>query len=281
MAPAEWKPAHRIGVLLRYTGLMARRRIEGCRGILTGASSGIGSALTEQLVGAGARVIIIGRRAERLDALAKSLADAPGQVVALAGDVTDAEVRQAAVDRALHEFGGLDLLVNNAGSGAMGRFDEAQPERLRDIMEVNFFAPAELIRAALPLLGKGNRPIIVNIDSVLAHRGVPGCAEYCASKFALRGLSESLRAEFVKQGVDLLCVSPSRTDTEFFQSVVNPQQTKWPSLRGLPAEKVARKIVSAIRRGRHQIVVSASGKLLVWSSRLFPRVLDFATARMR
>jgi short-subunit dehydrogenase len=258
---------------------MARRRIAGLRGILTGASSGIGRSLAELLVRDGARLLVISRRADRLSELAVSLAGASGQIETLAGDVTDPELRQAAIDRASREFGRLDLLVNNAGSGAMGRFEEASAERLRDIMDVNFFAAAELTRIALPLLKQGNRPIVVNVDSVLAHRGVPGCSEYCASKFALRGLSESLRAEFAPLGIDVLCVSPARTDTEFFQSVVNPHETRWPSIRGMPAEKVAKKIVRAIRSGRHEVIVSANGKLLVWGNRLLPRVFDYALGR--
>ncbi len=258
---------------------MAKRSIAGCRGILTGASSGIGRALAAELVAQGARLVIVSRRAERLEALAATLAGAPGELVTLAGDVTRADVRHEALDRAQRAFGGLDLLVNNAGSGAMGHFDEASPERLRQIMEVNFFAPAEMIRAALPRLKRGNRPIVVNVGSVLAHRGVPACSEYCASKFALQGLSESLRAEFFSQGIDLLVVSPGRTATEFFERAINPHKTRWPRLRGMPPERVARKTVAAIRRGRHEIVVSMSGKLLVWASRLFPRILDRALAR--
>ncbi|MGD9721378.1 MAG: SDR family NAD(P)-dependent oxidoreductase [Pirellulales bacterium] len=260
---------------------MARRRIADCCGILTGASSGIGRALAEQLVGAGAQLLVVSRRGERLDELAKALSGAPGRIVTLAGDVTHAEVRQAAVERAQHAFGELNLLVNNAGSGAMGRFDQASPERLRQIMEVNFFAPAEMIRAALPALARGKGSIVVNVDSVLAHRGVPGCSEYCASKFALRGLSESLRAEFAPLGIDVLCASPARTETEFFEAVVNPHETGWPGLRGMPADKVARKIVTAIRRGRHEVVISVSGKALVWGNRLLPRLFDFALARSK
>jgi short-subunit dehydrogenase len=188
-------------------------------------------------------------------------------------------VREALVDRAGALFGGLDLVVNNAGSGAMGRFDEATSERLRQVMEVNFFAPAELIRLALPLLRAGRRPIIVNIGSVLGHRGVPDCAEYCASKFALRGLSESLRAELFPLGIDVLVVSPARTDTEFFAQAINPGQSRWPKLRGTPAETVARRTVKAIRRGRHEVVPTASGKLMVLASRLAPRIMDSILAR--
>ena len=161
----------------------------------------------------------------------------------------------------------------------MGSFSDASSDRLRQIMEVNFFAPAELVRAALPLLAAGNRPMIVNIDSVLAHRAVPGSSEYCASKFALRGLSDSLRAELAPRGIDILSVSPARTDTEFFEKVDNPHLTGWPRLKGMSAEKVARKTVRAIRSGRHELVISAGGKLLVWTNRLLPRVLDYALAR--
>lgn len=191
---------------------MARRSIDGCRGILTGASSGIGRALATQLVRQGARLLVVARRPQRLAELAASLADAPGRIEVLAGDVTDPEVRKTAVERASQSFGGLDLLINNAGSGAMGRFDEASAERLQHVMDVNFFAPAEMIRVALPLLRSGNRPMVVNVSSILGHRGVPFCAEYCASKFALQGLSESLRAEFASRGVNLLVVSPAHAD---------------------------------------------------------------------
>jgi short-subunit dehydrogenase len=258
---------------------MARRAIAGCRGILTGASSGIGRALAAELVRAGARLVVMARRPQRLHELAAELAGAAGQIEILTGDVTLADVRHSAIARARETFGGLDLLINNAGVGAMGKFGEASPERLRQVMEVNFFAPAEMIRTALPLLKSGQRPIVVNVGSVLGHRGVPFCAEYCASKFALRGLSESLRAELFSLGIDVLLVSPARTRTEFFERALDAEQGRWPNLRGVPAEVVARRTVSAIRSGRHEIVVSASGKLMVWASRLVPRALDSILAR--
>src|SRR5204863_9708761 len=99
------------------------------------------------------------------------------------GDVTQPSDRAAALEMARLEFGGLDALVNNAGIGALGRFDEGGESRLRQVMEVNFFAPAQFIREALPLLKTGNRPIIVNVSSVLGHRAIPDMSEYCASKF--------------------------------------------------------------------------------------------------
>ncbi|MEX0978355.1 MAG: SDR family NAD(P)-dependent oxidoreductase [Pirellulales bacterium] len=258
---------------------MARRAIRGLRGILTGASSGIGRALAVELVREGARLIVVARRTERLEELTRELATAPGQIEILAGDVTSADVRAAAIERAKTAFGGLDLLINNAGIGAMGEFVEATPERLRQVMEVNFFAAAEMTRLAVPLLKTGQRPIVVNVSSVLGHRGVPGCAEYCASKFALQGWSESLRAELAADAIDVLVISPARTQTEFFERAIDYEVQPWPKLRGASSEKVARAIARTIRKGKHEIVISAGGKLLVWSSRLFPRVMDWVLAR--
>ena len=90
-----------------------------------------------------------------------------GKVVAVAGDISEEDVRERVIGRAVEEFGGLDILVNNAGIGAMGRFESATAERLRQVMEVNFFALVETTRAALPHLKEGRRPIVVNVSSSL------------------------------------------------------------------------------------------------------------------
>jgi short-subunit dehydrogenase len=259
---------------------MARRTIPGVRGILTGASSGIGRALAVELVREGAKLVVVARREQRLRQLAAELAQAPGRLESLAGDITVHEVRKAALERAQAAFGGLDLLVNNAGIGAMGPFAEASPERLRQVMEVNFFAAAEMTRLAVPLLKSGNRPIVVNTSSVLGHRGVPGCAEYCASKFALHGLSESLRTELAPLGIDVLVVSPATTETEFFDQAIDARTRRpWWSQRGKSSEYVARQIARAIRKGKREIVISAGGKALVWANHLFPGIVDRVLAR--
>jgi short-subunit dehydrogenase len=258
---------------------MARRSIQGCRGILTGASSGIGRALAAELVRGGAQILVVARREERLAQLADSLKGTRGRVEIFAGDVTVADSRRQIIERARRAFGGLDLLVNNAGIGALGRFAEASAERLRQVMEVNFFAPAELTRLALPALRQGRRPMVVNVGSIVGHRGLPFYTEYCASKFALRGLSEALRAELTASGIELLLVSPGPTESEFFEHAITDQPVSWPRSRAVSAETVARRTVSAIRAGRHEIVVGLPGKLLVWANRLFPWALDRVLAR--
>ncbi|MFW5692841.1 MAG: SDR family oxidoreductase [Thermoguttaceae bacterium] len=254
---------------------MARRNLDGSRAIVTGASSGIGRELVRQLADAGARVVALARREERLRALADECAAAPGTVTPIAGDVTDAEVRRRAVEAAQAEFGGLDLLVNNAGVGAMGLFENADPDRLRRVMEVNFFALVELTRLALPVLRRGTSPMIVNVSSILGRRGVPYSSEYSASKFAVHGFSEALRAELSPHGIDLLVVSPGTTETEFFDSVIERTgDPPWPEHRPVSAAEVARRTILAMRRGKHEIVPYLWGKVLLGLNRLSPTLVD-------
>ncbi len=259
---------------------MARRKIDGCRALVTGASSGIGRALALELARQGARVIALARRPDRLNELVAQSAGLPGQVRALVGDVTKADTRQAAMSLAAEALGGLDLLVNNAGVGAICDFDRATPESLRQVMEVNFFAPVELTRVALPLLRQATRPMVVNVGSILARRGVPHYTEYCASKFAIQGFSEALRAELAAQRIDVLVVNPGPTQSEFWGSLLAEQPGVGSRGEGArPVEPVARSIVGAIRLGRHEIIPSGRGRIMVWMNRLSPRLADALVAR--
>ncbi len=174
---------------------MARREIGGSRALVTGSSAGIGRAIARELAKQGADLFLVARREERLRELADELRGLGRRCEFLAGDITEASTRQAAIDAAVERLGGLDILVNNAGVGAMGPFASADPQRLRRIFDVNLFAPIEMIRTALPALRQGRRPIIVNVGSILSHVGMPHASEYSASKFAIRGFSEVLRAE--------------------------------------------------------------------------------------
>lgn len=257
---------------------MPRRSLTGLRTILTGATSGIGRALTIDLIRRGAKVLAMGRRAERLQSLASEVAQ-PYNYRSLVGDVTNRDDRRAALELAQHEFGGLDCLINNAGIGGLGPFEHADEARLRQIMEVNFFAPTEFIREALPMLAAGNKPIIVSVSSVLGHRGVPGKSEYCASKFALHGFSDSLRAELAPRGIDVLLVSPSTTSSEFFDSAIGASNENHFRFGAMTSESVARRTASAIAAGRHEIILSTGGKLLVWLDRLCPPLADWLVSR--
>jgi short-subunit dehydrogenase len=247
------------------------------RVVLTGASSGIGRELTLALARAGAETIAVARREDRLVDLAKS---ALGLIHPLQGDLTDPIFRGETIPQAIERrWGALDCLINGAGVGAVERFDQSNEATLRALMEINFFAPVELTRSALPFLRRGTDPGIVNVSSVLGHRAVPGKSEYCATKFAMHGWSDAVRAELADEGIDVLLISPSTTNSEFWESLVAGEGDARRTAKAMSAEVVARATLSALRRRRHESILSPGGKALVWLDRLLPAVADRLVAR--
>jgi short-subunit dehydrogenase len=258
--------------------------------LITGASSGIGAALAYQLAAENANLILLARREERLTALQEKIQavfpnykDGTPKIRCIAGDITNPETRQKAADTA-KELGGLDILVNNAGVGAMARFEETTQETLRRVMEVNFFSLFEMTQLAFPLLKesakRNDRPIIVNLGSIVGLRGVPHYDLYGASKFAVAGLSESMRAELTRDGIDVLLVCPGTTETEFFD--VLHQSTSQPDLpvhHAVSPSYVAKKILLAMKRGKHRIIPYFPAVLLDYLNRFFPRFIDWVMAR--
>ncbi len=260
---------------LEWILVMAKRVIAGSRAIVTGGSSGIGKAIALELCGQGASVVVTARREERLAEIVEESRSLEGAMLSVAGDISEPDVRERVVNCAVSELGGLDFLVNNAGVGTLGRFEDATAERLRQVMEVNFFALVEMTRTALPHLKQGRRPIIVNVSSILGRRAVPHNSEYCASKFAVHGFSEAIRTELAGQGVDVLVVSPGTTETEFFEQVLDrTSEPGWPEHRPVTAVHVAKRTVSAMCAGRREIVPYFWGKVLCGMNRVSPRLVD-------
>jgi short-subunit dehydrogenase len=260
---------------------MARRSIENLRVLLTGASSGIGRALALELSGRGARLLLAARRGDLLESLTAECSQAGNAPHYIAGDIADPDCRRALVERATDLWGALDVLVNNAGTSAHGRFAVSDEPTLRRIMEVNFFAPVELTRAALPLLRRGNSPVVLNIGSILGHRGAPLNSEYSASKFALRGWTEALRAELAAEGIDVLLVSPGTTKSEFFDHLLaRREKLPWGESPGISPEAVAKQAVRALERGRREIFPNWRGRALVVANRLAPSLVDRVMNRL-
>jgi short-subunit dehydrogenase len=257
-----------------------RRSIAGSRILITGASQGIGKALAEAAVERGAKVLAVARSEPLLRELAEGVRAKGGSIETVGADVTSPEDRYKMVETALERFGGLDILVNNAGVGATGHFAEVGAERLRKIMEVNFFGVTETTRAFIPLLKKGNRPAIVNISSIAGKRGIPARSEYSASKFAVQGFSEALRAELAKDGVDVLVICPGLTQTNFSKNMLEQKaRLQMDHLRGMTPAQVAIATLRAIERGKNELCLTFQGKLMVWVSRFFPRLADRIAAR--
>ena len=227
------------------------RDLEGRRILITGASSGIGKALAQQLAPLGAKLVLAARSEDKLKALADSLTSRERErpVLVVPTDITKDEDRQHLLDRAVAELGGLDVLINNAGIASWAHFADSTEAILRQIMEVNFFAPAELIRTAIPILVNGTQPAVVNVSSMCGRRAMPAWSEYSASKYALCGLTEALRGELARFDIDILLIVPGLTKSDFSQHFLRSEgKAKIEYDKGMPPETVATAIVNALRK---------------------------------
>jgi len=253
------------------------------RALVTGASSGLGRAIAERLVHQGATVVLTGRSAAKLDAVAGELLNSgasPEKVVTVAADLTVENDRQRLFEFVAGRLGALDLVVNNAGVGATGQFDTHDPWVLRRVFEINFFAMAEVCRAALPLLSEGNDPTMVVMGSINARRGLPGRAEYSASKFAVSGFVESIRIEWRRFGIHVLQVNPGFSATAFDENAVaKTARVSVSDWRTMPAETVALATLRAVERRKREITLTARGRLLVLANRIAPRFVDWGLSR--
>jgi short-subunit dehydrogenase len=256
------------------------RSLQGCRVLITGASSGIGECLADQAAQQGARVALAARSADRLESLAHSLSAGGTPALAIAADITRAEDRQRLLNTVQARWGGLDVLINNAGVASFGHFADSSEEIVRQIMEVNFFAPAELMRLAVPILRAGREPAIVNIASMCGRRGLPAWTEYSASKFALCGLTEALRAEFVRFQIDVLLIVPGLTRTDLGRHLLRQEgRMKIDFTGGMAPEAVAQKILAALAKNRSETIIGREAKWLLRVHRFVPRLVDRLMAR--
>ncbi|MCS6865576.1 MAG: SDR family NAD(P)-dependent oxidoreductase [Gemmataceae bacterium] len=256
--------------------MMARRNLRGLRVLVTGASQGIGRALVVEAARRGCRVLAAARSQPLLEELAAQVRSAGGIVQTVVADVTKPEDRTAMVAAATQHFHGLDVLINNAGIGATGHFMDSAPDILRKIFETNFFGLTETTRVFLPLLKQGTTPAIVNISSVVGKRALPARSLYSASKFAVMGFSEAIRAELAKDNIDVIVISPGLTQTNFSKNMLE-QKAKMPldHLRGMTSEEVAVATLRALERGSLDVTLTFRGKLLVLVNRFAPWIIDF------
>jgi short-subunit dehydrogenase len=175
---------------------------------------------------------------------------------------------------------GLDILVNNAGIGSFGHFASSSEQILRTVMEANFFVPAEMIRLAMPLLKCGCDPLIINVASKCGRRALPAWPEYSASKFGLCGLTEALRAEFSRFGIDILLVLPGLTATGMGRKLLRRDgRMNIDFASGVSPDYVARKILEAAALRRIEITLGWDARALLMVNRFFPRLLDRLIAR--
>ncbi|MGC4049605.1 MAG: SDR family NAD(P)-dependent oxidoreductase [Paludibaculum sp.] len=242
-------------------------QISGKTALITGASSGIGAALSGELRRRGARLILTGRSSERLAAQAQ-----PDDLT-VAGDLCDGSFRETLLQHAVDRFGHIDILINNAGYGLYAPPTRSPLDDVRNMFELNLFAPLHLIQLAAPLMKERGSGIIVNISSVAGRLTLPWLSMYSASKFALCALSEGLRSELSPAGVQVVTVCPGYVKTSFPENVrgaAMPTSLTNPSHFAMTAGECAAAIARGIEKGARTVITPGSARLLLLAARLFP-----------
>jgi 3-oxoacyl-[acyl-carrier protein] reductase len=221
--------------------------IKDASALVTGAGRGIGRATALALARAGARVTVVSRTATELDMVVGEIEALGGQGLGFAGDVRDASVCEAAVATAVERYGGLQVLVNNAGVGAFSNVADTTEEEWANVLGTNLTAVFHLTRAALPHLGHRGGHVFM-ISSLAGRNPIAGMAAYCASKAALDHFAACLMLEVRHSGVKVTTIAPGSVDTSF-SGAPNPPDSSWM----LTPEDVAQTVVEilAMRDGAH------------------------------
>ncbi|MEX2581929.1 MAG: SDR family oxidoreductase [Gemmatimonadota bacterium] len=237
--------------------------------LVTGASAGIGAVFAERLAAKGSHLVLTARRLDRLEELAERLRTDHGvQVSVVAADLAEPDAaerlwNEASADRT------VNLLVNNAGFGAQGRFEEVDLQRHRDIVQVNCTAPMDLAYLALREMRPRGLGGIINVSSIAAFQPVPQLATYAASKAFVLLLSEALWAENHDAGIRVLALCPGRTPTEF-QEVAGTGSAEGAFGFRTPA-KVVDAALDAFEDGRSYVVPGLENLAATWAVRALPR----------
>ena len=224
--------------------------IAGKTVVITGGSSGMGAAAARHLAGQGANVVVAARRVEKLDALVTEIVEAGGRALAVAADVTHRVDIQNLVDAAVKTFGRIDVLVNNAGVMPLSPLERLKFEEWEQMIDVNFRGVLYGIAAALPYMKAQKSGHIINTGSVAAYKLFPAAAVYCATKFAVRALSEGLRLEVKPYNIRTTIISPGAVTTELLDHIseedVRSANQAYVGKVGIPAESYARMLAFAI-----------------------------------
>ena len=253
------------------------RELKGSTILVTGASRGIGRRVASRLARLGARLVVSARSTDELASLVDEIRAMGGEAEAVPVDLLDPLQRDLLVSIPQERFGGLDCLVNCAGISSFGEFATSSPEILRQVMQLNFFVPAELIRLARPHLHRsalaGRRPAVMNVASICGRAGIPSLPEHCASKHALVGLTEALRSEFVRFGIDVLLALPGlvKSDDLNRHLIRNEGRVFLDFENAQPADEVAEGIVNALIRNRRETALGFVSWWLWLGRRLWPR----------
>jgi short-subunit dehydrogenase len=252
-------------------------RIDGKVVLITGASEGIGAACAAEFARCGARLSLTARSEEGLRRAGGS------DALITAGDLTAEETRCRVVERTIERFGGIDILINNAGIGFYLPSWSAPMEHARRIMELNFFALLGMIQLTVPHMRAQGRGTIVNVGSIGGKMTLPWMTVYSASKYAVGSLTEGLRMELKRDGIRTMLVCPGYVKTGFQQHVTAgeaPEKVKRSRRFAVTADECALAIRRGVERDARTVLSPAAGWILVALMRLIPSIVEGRMAEM-
>lgn len=244
--------------------------------VITGGSDGIGKALTGVLLKQGAKVASCGRHQNKLDSLVNENPNLP--LFTMLADVSKEEDCKNFINASIEKFGGIDVLINNAGISMRALFKDTDLATLKNVMDINFWGTVYCTKYALDSVIK-RKGTIVGVSSIAGYRGLPGRSGYSASKFALNGWLEALRTELLESGVNVMWVCPGFTTSNIRNAALDKDakpQGESPMDEGkmMSAEECAGHILHAIETRKRTIVLTSNGKQTVFLNKYFPKLAD-------
>ena len=253
--------------------------------LITGGSRGLGLVLARHICARGGNVALIARDAEELARAKTDLATRPNTVMTIQCDLLDSEQIQAAVRRVIDRFGKIDILINNAGIIEVGPLEHLMREDFERAIRLHFWAPFELISQIVPEMRIWGGGRIVNISSIGGKVAVPHMASYSASKFALTGFSDAIRAELARDNIHVTTVAPGlmRTGSHVnakFKGRHDDEFAWFAASAGAPlismnADRAARKILAACRRGQPSLTLTFATRKIILGNALFPNLTGY------
>jgi len=244
--------------------------------VVTGGSEGIGKALVEELMAQGAKVATCARNYDKIYNLQLQFANVLFH--AQTCDVSNEQDCKKFIDSTIKLFGGIDILINNAGISMRALFKDVDLQVMRKVMDINFWGAVYCTRYALPSI-IAKKGTIVGISSIAGYRGLPGRSGYSASKHAMQGWLEALRTELMDSGVNVMWASPGFTTSNIRNAALNkdgqPQgESPLDESKLMTAKEVAEIILKAIEKRKRSVVMTFDGKRAVFMNRFFASVAD-------
>ncbi|MDH4394488.1 MAG: SDR family oxidoreductase [Limnobacter sp.] len=247
------------------------------KAVLSGATGGIGRAMALELAAQSSHLVLLGRNAAELAALAEMLSRKfPVLTVShCAGDLSQMDYQNQVLKHCESLGTGINLLVNNAGANAFGPAEAQSPQTVAQLVQVNLIAPIQLTQLLLPLLKKQVQSTVVQVGSIFGYIGYPGNSVYCGTKFGLRGYSQALRRELANSSVRVKYFAPRATKTAINHGAVDKLNAELKVQRDTP-EAVAIQLIPFIQSSKHELKIGFPEKLFVFLNQLFPGVNDKA-----